>query len=58
VILVTLVVQGLTLPALINRLGVEEDDAEEREELAARRAEILTDVAAAGEIACWCLVSS
>jgi CPA1 family monovalent cation:H+ antiporter len=40
VILFTLVIQGLTLPALINRLGVEEDDAEEREELAARRAAV------------------
>jgi Na+/H+ antiporter len=40
VILFTLVVQGLTLPALIDRLGVEEDDAEEREELAARRAAV------------------
>jgi monovalent cation/hydrogen antiporter len=36
VILFTLVVQGLTLPALIRRLGIEEDDAEEREEFAAR----------------------
>jgi CPA1 family monovalent cation:H+ antiporter len=40
VILSTLVIQGLTLPALIDRLGVEEDDAEEREELAARRAAV------------------
>jgi Na+/H+ antiporter len=40
VILFTLVVQGLTLPLLIDRLGVEEDDAEEREELAARRAAV------------------
>jgi monovalent cation/hydrogen antiporter len=36
VILFTLVVQGLTLPALIRKLGIEEDDAEEREEFAAR----------------------
>jgi NhaP-type Na+/H+ or K+/H+ antiporter len=36
VILVTLVVQGLTLPALIRRLGVHGDGAEEREELRAR----------------------
>jgi monovalent cation/hydrogen antiporter len=36
VILVTLVVQGLTLPALIRGLRLEEDDAEEREELKAR----------------------
>jgi monovalent cation/hydrogen antiporter len=40
VILFTLVVQGLTLPALIARLAVEEDDGEEREELAARRAAV------------------
>ena len=38
VILATLVVQGLTLPALIRRLGVEGDDAEEREEVRARLA--------------------
>jgi monovalent cation/hydrogen antiporter len=36
VILVTLVVQGLTLPALIRRLGVHDDGAEQREELQAR----------------------
>ena len=36
VILVTLVLQGLTLPALIRRLGVRGDDAHEREELLAR----------------------
>ncbi|HZA19832.1 MAG TPA: Na+/H+ antiporter, partial [Actinomycetota bacterium] len=36
VILVTLVLQGLTLPALIRRLGVRSDDAHEREELLAR----------------------
>jgi Na+/H+ antiporter len=38
VILATLVVQGLTLPALIRRLRVQGDDAEEREELRARLA--------------------
>ncbi len=38
VILVTLVVQGLTLPALIRRLRFEEDDSEEREEVRARLA--------------------
>jgi Na+/H+ antiporter len=38
VILATLVLQGLTLPILIERLQMEEDDAEEREELAGRRA--------------------
>jgi monovalent cation/hydrogen antiporter len=36
VILVTLVVQGLTLPLLIHRLGVRGDGVEEREELRAR----------------------
>jgi Na+/H+ antiporter len=36
VIFTTLVVQGLTLPALIRRLGVTGDGAEEREELQAR----------------------
>jgi CPA1 family monovalent cation:H+ antiporter len=38
VILATLVLQGLTLPMLIRRLGVHGDDAEEREELRARLA--------------------
>jgi monovalent cation/hydrogen antiporter len=38
VIFATLVVQGLTLPALIRRLHFERDDAEEREELKARLA--------------------
>jgi CPA1 family monovalent cation:H+ antiporter len=37
VIFVTLVVQGLTLPLLIRALHVEDDGAEEREELEARR---------------------
>ena len=37
VVLVTLVLQGLTLPALIARLGVHDDGAEQREELRARR---------------------
>jgi Na+/H+ antiporter len=36
VIFTTLVVQGLTLPALIRRLGVHDDGGEEREELQAR----------------------
>jgi monovalent cation/hydrogen antiporter len=36
VIFVTLVVQGLTLPLLIRRLGVRDDGAEQREELQAR----------------------
>jgi monovalent cation/hydrogen antiporter len=38
VILATLVVQGLTLPALIRRLRLEQDDSEEQEELKARLA--------------------
>jgi hypothetical protein len=38
VILVTLVVQGLTLPTLIRRLGVHGDGCEEREELRGRLA--------------------
>jgi CPA1 family monovalent cation:H+ antiporter len=37
VIFVTLVLQGLTLPGLIRRLGVHDDGEEEREELRARR---------------------
>jgi monovalent cation/hydrogen antiporter len=37
VIFVTLVLQGLTLPLLIRALQVEDDGAEEREELVARR---------------------
>jgi CPA1 family monovalent cation:H+ antiporter len=45
VIFTTLVLQGLTLPALIRRLGVRDDGAEQREELAARRA--ATEVALA-----------
>jgi NhaP-type Na+/H+ or K+/H+ antiporter len=45
VILVTLVVQGLTLPALIRRLGVYGDGCEEREELRGRLA--ATDAALA-----------
>ncbi len=38
VIFTTLVLQGLTLPALIRRLAVVDDGADEREELAGRRA--------------------
>ena len=40
VIFTTLVLQGLTLPALIRRLGVRDDGAEEREELTGRRAAV------------------
>jgi Na+/H+ antiporter len=45
VILSTLVLQGLTLPALIRRLGVHDDGEEQREELLGRRA--ATDAALA-----------
>ena len=38
VIVFTIVVQGLTLPVLIRRLGLEEDDSERQEELIARLA--------------------
>jgi CPA1 family monovalent cation:H+ antiporter len=37
VILVTLVLQGLTLPVVIRRLGVRDDDGDGQEELVARR---------------------
>jgi NhaP-type Na+/H+ or K+/H+ antiporter len=37
VILVTLVLQGLTLPLLIRRLGIQDDGAEREEELLGRR---------------------
>jgi CPA1 family monovalent cation:H+ antiporter len=40
VIFTTLVLQGLTLPTLIRRLGVRGDGVEEREELAGRRAAV------------------
>ena len=40
VIFATLVLQGLTLPALIKLLGVEDDGADEREELIGRRAAV------------------
>jgi CPA1 family monovalent cation:H+ antiporter len=45
VIFTTLVLQGLTLPALIRRLGIRDDGTDEREELLARRA--ATDAALA-----------
>ena len=38
VIFATLVLQGLTLPALIRRLGIEDDGSDAREELIGRRA--------------------
>ncbi len=40
VILTTLVMQGLTLPVLIRRLGVHDDGVEQREELTGRRAAV------------------
>jgi len=40
VIFTTLVLQGLTLPALIRRMAVRDDGAEEREDLAGRRAAV------------------
>jgi Na+/H+ antiporter len=40
VIFATLVLQGLTLPTLIRRLDVRDDGADEREELAGRRAAV------------------
>jgi Na+/H+ antiporter len=45
VIFTTLVLQGLTLPTLIRRLGIHDDGTEEREELLGRRA--ATDAALA-----------
>ena len=51
VILVTLVVQGLTLPALIRRLRFEEDDSEEREEVRARLAAASAALDRLGELA-------
>ena len=50
VIFATLVVQGLTLPTLIRRLGVLGDDAEEREELLARRAAVDAALTRIGEL--------
>jgi CPA1 family monovalent cation:H+ antiporter len=51
VIFATLVLQGLTLPTLIRRLGVRDDGAEEREELAGRRAAVETALATIDELA-------
>ena len=51
VILVTLVLQGLTLPTLIRRLGVRDDGEEEREELAGRRAAVEAALARMDELA-------
>jgi monovalent cation/hydrogen antiporter len=51
VIFTTLVLQGLTLPALIRRLAVRDDGAEEREELAGRRAAVDAALATIEELA-------
>lgn len=51
VIFTTLVIQGLTLPALIRRLGVHGDDVEEREELLGRRAAVEAALARLEELA-------
>jgi CPA1 family monovalent cation:H+ antiporter len=51
VIFATLVLQGLTLPALIRWLGVQDDDGEEREELAGRRATTEAALAAIDDLA-------
>jgi NhaP-type Na+/H+ or K+/H+ antiporter len=51
VIFTTLVLQGLTLPALIRRLGVADDGAEAREELHARRAATAAALARLEELA-------
>jgi CPA1 family monovalent cation:H+ antiporter len=50
VILATLVVQGLTLPWLIHRLGVRDDDEEQREELRARMVAARAAVGAVNEL--------
>jgi Na+/H+ antiporter len=50
VIFTTLVLQGLTLPALIRRLEVRDDGAEEREDLAGRRAAVEAALAAIEEL--------
>ena len=51
VIFATLVLQGLTLPALIRRLGIEDDDAEVREELIARKRAAAAALARLDELA-------
>jgi CPA1 family monovalent cation:H+ antiporter len=51
IILATLVVQGLSLPPLIRWLGVEDDDALEKEEREARLAANKAALARLGEIA-------
>jgi CPA1 family monovalent cation:H+ antiporter len=51
VILATLVVQGLTLPLVIRRLGIHDDGADEREDLAGRRAATEAALAMLDELA-------
>jgi CPA1 family monovalent cation:H+ antiporter len=51
VILATLVLQGLTLPALIRALRVEDDDAAEREEIKARKHAAKAAIARIDELA-------
>jgi CPA1 family monovalent cation:H+ antiporter len=51
VIFATLVIQGLTLPALIRRLDIHDDGSEEREELAGRRAAAEVALRALDELA-------
>jgi CPA1 family monovalent cation:H+ antiporter len=51
VILTTLVMQGLTLPVLIRRLGVRDDGSEAREELLGRRAAVDVALARIDELA-------
>jgi monovalent cation/hydrogen antiporter len=50
VIFATLVLQGLTLPPLIKALGVEDDGADEREELLGRRASVEAALARLDEL--------
>jgi monovalent cation/hydrogen antiporter len=50
VIFATLVLQGLTLPALIRRLGVRDDGEDEREELLGRRAAATAALARVDEL--------
>jgi CPA1 family monovalent cation:H+ antiporter len=50
VIFATLVLQGLTLPLLITALGIEDDGADEREELLGRRAAVEAALARLDEL--------
>jgi CPA1 family monovalent cation:H+ antiporter len=51
VIFATLVLQGLTLPPLIKALGIEDDGADEREELLGRRAAVASALERLDELA-------